>query len=92
MNPSVFVYDDCIHVRKRIVVGRYAFIVESMFARYALSQPPCDLVDTGIRIGMRSYGFALRKQLSPETKSALSVAALRMNDIGFLEKLDSLCV
>ena len=70
------------------VLLRYAFIVENTFAKYELSKAPCDLIDTGISIGMRSYGFALRKDLSADILNALNQATLSVIEKGVLEKLD----
>ena len=55
---------------------RYAFLMESTMAEYELGQLPCDLQDTGIRLGMRSYGFAIHRN------------AIHQNDVFNLEALD----
>lgn len=65
---------------------RYALIMESPSARHAASIRPCDLMLTGIHLGMRSYGFAVPKD-SP-LKEHLHKEIIEMVEMGEITRLE----
>ena len=73
----------------RVREGGYAFIMEAITAKYAASRRPCDLVTVGEQFGVRSYGFAVPKSMSPPELNALNTALLEMHELGDIEV--SLC-
>ena len=58
-----------------------------MMLRHAISKAEqCDLMDTGIRFGMRSYGFPISNNMPHE--EALNQAVLDMTVDGTIEALE----
>ena len=63
-------------------------------AEYYLGRFPCDLQDTGIRIGTKSYGFAIHKKPKNATEKfnleELDKATLYLIETGEVERLKSM--
>lgn len=69
--------------------GNYAFLMESLTARYAVSQRPCDLTTVGETFGTRSYGFAMPPTATPQWfLEELHLAVLEMQEEGDIEELE----
>lgn len=70
---------------KRARNGNYAFILESLTAKYVVNQRPCDLVTVGEQFGSRSYGFAVPKSMPRQQLDAINTAILEMHEEGDIE-------
>jgi ABC-type amino acid transport substrate-binding protein len=74
---------------KRVRDGNYAFIMESLSAKFSISQRPCDLTTVGETMGSRSYGFALPEKATPQwLMDELHLAVLEMYEQGDIEALE----
>jgi hypothetical protein len=66
--------------------GKYAFIMESAMAKYAVSERPCDLTVIGEPLAERRYAFGVQKG-NPSLRNNLNDAIVRMKNNGELVQL-----
>ncbi len=78
--------DSNAHGIQKVREGKYAFIMETMTAKYLMNEAPCDLETLGEQFATRSYGFALPKG-SPY-KGPLNSALLALQEAGEVEYLE----
>lgn len=85
--PDVFPKTTKDGIRKvREGKGKYAFIMESAMAQYAVSERPCDLKVVGEPMAERRYAFGVQKG-NPTLLNNLNDAIVRMKNRGELVQL-----
>lgn len=65
---------------------KFVFLLETPQAKYYMSKRPCDLMQVGINVGMRSYGIAINKD-SP-VKEKLHQGILEMLEDGEIAAIE----
>ena len=71
---------------EKVRKGKYAFILESMTAKYESNRLPCDLMTLGQTFGLRGFGLAIPK--SSPIIDDLHSGVLEMIENGDIEQLE----
>ena len=80
------VEDGVAKVRSSTSNDKYAFIMESLSAKYYVNQYPCDLMTTKESFAMRSYGLAVREDSL--YREFLHDAVMELRENGEIERLE----